>query len=107
MPGITVIEAAKPRSLPKIATLGEETVDPKLKPAFASELRAEYFVFGEDQEKHADSYPRSGKRARIPIGGHRPPIVSEEKKSANCLRPGRKEVISRFRAPGPGYDAYK
>jgi hypothetical protein len=72
----------------RIGTLGVEAVDPELKAASASELRAEYFVFGEDQEKHADSYAQSGKRARIPIGGHRPLIVSEEKKSANCLRSG-------------------
>ena len=47
----------------RIRTLGEETVDPQLKAASASELRAEYFVFGEDQEKHANSYPQSSKRA--------------------------------------------
>jgi hypothetical protein len=52
----------------RIRTLGEETIDPKLKAASASELRAEYFVFGEDQEKHANSYAQSCKRARIPIG---------------------------------------
>jgi hypothetical protein len=47
----------------RIGTLDEETVDPELKAASASELRAEYFVFGEDQEKHADSHAQSSKRA--------------------------------------------
>jgi RNase H-fold protein (predicted Holliday junction resolvase) len=78
----------------RIGTLCEETVDPELKAASASELRAEYFVFGEDQEKHADSYAQSSKRARIPIGGHRPLIVSEQKKSANCVKPVSESEVS-------------
>src|ERR1700726_3391032 len=78
----------------RISTLGEETVDPERKAASARELSAEYFVFGEDQKKYADSYPQSSKRARIPVGGHRPPIVSEEKKSANRPRPASGSEVS-------------
>lgn len=45
---------------------------------------------GKDQEKHANSDTQSGKRASIAGAWHRPIIVSEEKKSANCptLGPG-------------------
>jgi hypothetical protein len=61
------IDASQYRCHEGIRTVGDETVDPELKAPTASELRAKDFVFREDQEKHADSYAQSSKRARIPI----------------------------------------
>ena len=50
----------------RISTASEETVDPELKAAAPSELRAKNFVLGEDEKEYADSYAQSSKRARIP-----------------------------------------
>lgn len=61
-------KAAKNRRHERIRAAFEKSIDPILKAAVESELRAEDFVFAEDQEKKADADAQEGESLGVAVG---------------------------------------